>query len=50
MFHSVTTSAAKRISKATGIARAMVTQYGMSDKFGLMGLAARQDQYLSDAP
>ena len=47
VFHSVTTGAASDIEKATGIARAMVTQYGMSDKFGLMGLAARQDQYLS---
>lgn len=47
VFHSVTTGAANDIEKATGIARAMVTRYGMSDKFGLMGLAARQDQYLS---
>ncbi len=47
VFHSVTTGAANDIEKATGIARSMVTQYGMSDKFGLMGLAARQDQYLS---
>lgn len=47
VFHSVTTGAANDIEKATGIARGMVTQYGMSDKFGLMGLAARQDQYLS---
>ena len=47
VFHSVTTGAANDIEKATGIARAMVTQYGMSDKFGLMGLATRQDQYLS---
>ena len=47
VFHSVTTGAANDIEKATGIARAMVTQYGMSDKFGLMGLAVRQDQYLS---
>ncbi len=44
VFHSVTTGAANDIEKATGIARAMVTQYGMSDKFGLMGLAARQDR------
>lgn len=47
VFHSVTTGAANDIEKATSIARAMVTQYGMSDKFGLMGLATRQDQYLS---
>lgn len=47
VFHSVTTGAANDIEKATGIARAMVTQYGMSEKFGLMGLATRQDQYLS---
>ncbi len=47
VFQSVTTGAANDIEKATSIARAMVTQYGMSDKFGLMGLATRQDQYLS---
>ncbi len=47
VFNSVTTGAANDIEKATSIARAMVTQYGMSDKFGLMGLATRQDQYLS---
>lgn len=47
VFHSVTTGAANDIEKATGIARAMVTQYGMSERFGLMGLATRQDQYLS---
>ncbi len=43
----MTTGASNDIEKATGIARAMVTQYGMSEKFGLMGLAKRQDQYLS---
>ena len=47
VFDSVTTGASNDIEKATSIARAMVTQYGMSDKFGLMGLATQEDQYLS---
>ena len=47
VFDTVTTGAANDIEQATRIARAMVTQYGMSDKFGLMGLASREDQYLS---
>ena len=47
VFGSVTTGAANDIEKATAIARAMVTQYGMSDKFGLMGLATVEDKYLS---
>lgn len=47
VFDTVTTGAANDIERATKIARAMVTQYGMSDKFGLMGLASREDQYLS---
>lgn len=47
VFDTVTTGAANDIEQATRIARAMVTQYGMSDKFGLMGLATREDQYLS---
>lgn len=50
VFHSVTTGAANDIEKATGIARAMVTQYGMSDKFGLMGLAAVRISIFPDAP
>lgn len=47
VFDSVTTGAANDIEQATDIARAMVTQYGMSKKFGLMGLAKVQDQYLA---
>ncbi len=45
-FRSVTTGASNDIEKATKIARAMVTQYGMSDRFGLMGLATIESQYL----
>ncbi len=47
VFESVTTGASNDIEKATKIARAMVTQYGMSDKFGLMGLESVENQYLS---
>ena len=47
VFDTVTTGAANDIEKATKIARAMVTQYGMSDKFGLMGLAVQEDKYLT---
>ena len=47
VFESVTTGASNDIEKATKIARAMVTQYGMSDKFGLMGLETVESQYLS---
>ena len=47
VFDSVTTGASNDIEKATRIARAMVTQYGMSDKFGLMGLESVENQYLS---
>ena len=46
-FNSVTTGASNDIEKATSVARAMITQYGMSDKFGLMGLATQENQYLS---
>ncbi len=46
VFDSVTTGASNDIEKATKIARAMVTQYGMSKKFGLMGLASVEDRYL----
>ena len=45
-FHSVTTGASNDIEKATGLAKAMVTQYGMSDRFGLMGLATVESKYL----
>ena len=47
VFGSVTTGAANDIEKATSIARAMITQYGMSKKFGLIGLATQEDKYLS---
>ena len=47
VFDSVTTGASNDIEKATSIARAMVTQYGMSERFGLMGLAKVENQYLS---
>ncbi|MDO4938711.1 MAG: ATP-dependent zinc metalloprotease FtsH [Lachnospiraceae bacterium] len=47
VFDTVTTGASNDIERATGIARAMITQYGMSDKFGLMGLARIENQYLS---
>lgn len=47
VFDTVTTGAANDIEQATKVARAMITQYGMSEKFGLMGLAAKEDQYLS---
>lgn len=45
-FESVTTGASNDIEQATNIARAMVTQYGMSEKFGLMGLATVENRYL----
>lgn len=44
---TVTTGAANDIEQATRIARAMVTQYGMSEKFGLMGLETQENQYLT---
>ena len=47
VFENVTTGASNDIEKATKIARAMVTQYGMSDKFGLIGLESVENQYLS---
>ncbi len=47
VFDTVTTGAANDIEKATRIARAMVTQYGMSKKFGLMSLESVEDRYLS---
>ena len=47
VFETVTTGAANDIEQATRIARAMVTQYGMSEKFGLMGLATQENQYLT---
>ena len=47
VFDTVTTGAANDIEQATKVARAMITQYGMSEKFGLMGLATQKNQYLS---
>ena len=47
VFETVTTGAANDIQQATNVARAMVTQYGMSDKFGLMGLESQENQYLT---
>ncbi len=47
IFDSVTTGASNDIEKATELARNMITRYGMSERFGLMGLAKVQDMYLS---
>jgi cell division protease FtsH len=46
VFNSITTGASNDIEKATSLARAMVTQYGMSEKFGLMGLESVENKYL----
>ena len=48
VFDTVTTGAANDIEKATKVARAMITQYGMSEKFGLMGLESAANQYLDN--
>ena len=50
IFDTVTNGAANDIEKATAIARAMVTQYGMSDEFGLMGLESIESRYLDGRP
>ncbi len=47
VFDTVTTGASNDIEQATKVARAMITQYGMSEKFGLMGLATQEDRYLT---
>ena len=46
VFDTVTTGASNDIEKATSVARAMITQYGMSEKFGLIGLESIQNRYL----
>lgn len=46
IFNDVTTGASNDIEQATSIARAMITQYGMSEKFGMIGLESVQNQYL----
>lgn len=46
VFDTVTTGASNDIERATGLARAMITQYGMSKKFGLMGLESIENRYL----
>lgn len=50
VFDTVTTGAANDIEKATNVARAMITQYGMSEKFGLIGLESIQNRYLDGRP
>lgn len=50
VFHSITTGASNDIEKATELARAMVTQYGMSERFGLMGLESVESRYLDGRP
>ena len=47
-FNTMTTGASNDIERATDLARKMITMYGMSDKFGVMGLATIQNQYLDD--
>lgn len=47
-FNSVTTGASNDIERATAIARSMVTQYGMSERFGIMGLESVEDKYLDE--
>ena len=46
VFDTVTTGASNDIEQATKVARAMITQYGMSERFGLMGLESIQNRYL----
>ena len=50
VFDTVTTGASNDIEKATNVARAMITQYGMSEKFGLIGLESIQNRYLDGRP
>jgi cell division protease FtsH len=48
VFDTVTTGASNDIQQATRIVRAMITQYGMSEKFGMMGLETRESMYLDN--
>lgn len=50
VFGKATTGAANDIEKATSLARAMITQYGMSERFGLMGLESVENRYLDGRP
>ena len=50
VFDTVTTGASNDIEKATSVPRAMITQYGMSEKFGLIGLESVQNRYLDGRP
>ena len=50
VFDTVTTGASNDIEKATSVARAMITQYGMSERFGLIGLESVQNRYLDGRP
>ena len=50
VFDTVTTGASNDIEKATNVERAMITQYGMSEKFGLIGLESIQNRYLDGRP
>ena len=50
VFDTVTTGASNDFEKATSVARAMITQYGMSEKFGLIGLESVQNRYLDGRP
>ena len=50
VFDTVTTGASNDIEKATSVARAMITQYGMGEKFGLIGLESVQNRYLDGRP
>ena len=50
VFDTVTTGASNDIEKATKVARAMITQYGMSEKFGLVGLESVEHRYLDGRP
>ncbi|MEF9941700.1 MAG: ATP-dependent zinc metalloprotease FtsH, partial [Lachnospiraceae bacterium] len=50
VFDTVTTGASNDIEKATKLSRSMITQYGMSEKFGLIGLESVQNRYLDGRP